>query len=75
MRNARTAAGAPPRTVSPLPLLVAGIGADHEHDAATPDDLALLAHTTDAGANLHGHSWTPPATLQGNGGFGGSLRL
>ena len=38
---------------SPLPLLVAGIRADHEDDAAAPDDLALLTHPADAGANLH----------------------
>jgi hypothetical protein len=38
---------------SALPLLVAGIGANHEHDASTPDDLALLTHATNAGANFH----------------------
>jgi hypothetical protein len=75
-RNARIAAnGTTLLTVSPLPLLVAGIGADHEHDAAAPDDLALLAHAANAGANLHGHSWTPTATLQGNRGIQGSPRL
>jgi len=41
---------------SPLPLLVTGIGADHEDDAAAPDDLALLTHAADAGANLHGRT-------------------
>jgi hypothetical protein len=39
---------------SSLPLLVAGIGADDEHHSTTADDLALVAHATNAGANLHG---------------------
>lgn len=38
---------------SPLPLLMAGIGADDEYDAAATDNLALFTHATDAGANLH----------------------
>jgi hypothetical protein len=33
---------------------VARILADDEHDAATTDDLALVADATNAGANLHG---------------------
>src|ERR1700754_3779116 len=37
----------------PLPLLVAGVGADHEHPAVPPDDLALLAHRLDRGTYLH----------------------
>ena len=42
-----------PHRMSPLPLLVAGIGADDEHDAAASNDLAFFTHATDAGANLH----------------------
>jgi hypothetical protein len=37
----------------PLPLLVARIGADDEHDAPPLDDLALFTHATNAGADLH----------------------
>jgi len=38
---------------SALPLLVAGVLADDEHDAPALDDLALVAHATNAGTNLH----------------------
>src|SRR3954469_11438153 len=37
----------------PLPLLVTLVGADHEHPAVTPDDLALLAHRLDRRSYLH----------------------
>src|SRR5262245_26866097 len=36
---------------SALPLLVAGVGADHEHGSATADHLALLTH------RLYGRSY------------------
>jgi hypothetical protein len=36
-----------------LPLLVAGIRADHEDPAVTPDDLALLAHRLYRRSYLH----------------------
>jgi hypothetical protein len=37
----------------PLPLLVAGVGADNEHPPVAADDLALLAHRLDRGTYLH----------------------
>src|SRR5262249_44079356 len=37
----------------PLPLLVTGVGADHEHPPMTADDLALLAHRLHRGTYLH----------------------
>src|SRR4051812_11937185 len=37
----------------PLPLLVAWVGADHEHPAVAADDLALLAHRLDRRSYLH----------------------
>ena len=36
-----------------LPLLVPGVGTDHENGTATADHLALLTHLLDAGADLH----------------------
>jgi hypothetical protein len=36
-----------------LPLLVAGVGTDHEHPAVAADDLALLTHRFDRGTHLH----------------------
>src|SRR6476469_8520213 len=39
--------------LSTLPLLVAGVLADHPHHAVAPDDLALVAHRLDAGTDLH----------------------
>src|SRR5215208_5057795 len=36
-----------------LPLLVAGIRADHEDPAVAPDDLALLAHRLHRRSYLH----------------------
>jgi len=36
-----------------LPLLVAGVGADHEDPAIAADDLALLAHGLDRGSYFH----------------------
>jgi len=38
---------------SSLPLLVPRVLADDDHHATTADNLALIAHTADAGANLH----------------------
>src|SRR5215213_5537058 len=37
----------------PLPLLVTGVLADHEHPPVAADDLALLAHRLDRGSYLH----------------------
>src|SRR4051794_14741475 len=37
----------------PLPLLVTGVLADHEHPSVATDDLALLAHRLDRGSYLH----------------------
>src|SRR3954463_235295 len=37
----------------PLPLLVAGVAADHHHGARTPDRPALLAHRLVARPGLH----------------------
>ena len=37
-----------------LPLLVAGVRANNDHHPAAADNLALITHATDAGANLHG---------------------
>jgi hypothetical protein len=46
-----------------LALLVPGILADHADVTLPADDLALLAHGLDAGANLHAASlltvWNP----------------
>src|SRR3954454_1064938 len=39
--------------LSTLPLLVAGVLADHAHHAVAPDHLALVAHRLDAGKDLH----------------------
>src|SRR5215210_2270208 len=36
-----------------LPLLVAGVRADHEYPTVAPDDLALLAHRLDRRSYLH----------------------
>jgi hypothetical protein len=33
---------------------MAGVLANDDHHATTADDLALITHATDAGANLHG---------------------
>lgn len=75
---------------SPLPLLVPGVGADHEDDATAPDDLALFTHPTDAGADLHGRTRddgrgglkpgrglrTEPQTIRsGRGGHKGVVRF
>jgi hypothetical protein len=38
---------------STLALLVAGIVADHEHDAAAADNLAVFADAFDASPDLH----------------------
>src|ERR671918_1837576 len=38
---------------STLPLLVPRVGADHDHTAVAPDDLALLADLLDARLYLH----------------------
>src|SRR5688572_30391078 len=38
----------------PLPLLVTGVLADHEHPSVAADDLALLAHRLDRRSYLHG---------------------
>src|SRR5215212_10116526 len=44
---------------SPLPLLVTGVLADHEHRTAAADDLALLAHGLDRCSDLHSSvTWT-----------------
>src|SRR4051812_45746999 len=40
-------------SASTLPLLVAGVGADHVHLAVATHDLAMLADTLDAGSDLH----------------------
>jgi hypothetical protein len=40
-------------TTSPLPLFVAGISTDDEHNASATDNLTFLTDATDAGANLH----------------------
>jgi hypothetical protein len=37
----------------PLPLLVTGVLADHEHPTVAADDLALLAHRLDRRSYLH----------------------
>jgi hypothetical protein len=37
----------------PLPLLVAGVRADHQDRAMAADDLALLAHRLDRRSDLH----------------------
>src|SRR3712207_3174045 len=37
----------------PLPLLVTGVLADHEHPTVPADDLALLAHRLDRRSYLH----------------------
>jgi len=39
---------------SSLPLLVPRVLADDDHHATTADNLALITHTADASANLHG---------------------
>jgi hypothetical protein len=52
----RSATGIANDHPSPLPLLVPRVSADHEYDAAASNDLALLTHATDAGANLHGRT-------------------
>src|SRR5579884_4365733 len=41
---------------SPLPLLVARVGADHEHPPVAADDLALLAHRLDRRSYFHARS-------------------
>src|SRR5215218_7440182 len=41
------------RPSSPLPLLVARVRADHEHDAAPPDHPAALTHRLHGRSNLH----------------------
>ena len=43
----------PCRTRSSLPLLVARIGADDEHDAAAADDLAILTNASNAASYFH----------------------
>jgi len=47
-----------PVTINPspltLPLLVAGVRANDDHHATAADNLALITHAADAGANLHG---------------------
>jgi len=37
----------------PLALFMAWIVADNAHDAAAPDDLAVLADALDAGSHFH----------------------
>jgi hypothetical protein len=37
-----------------LALFVAGIAANHEHDAPAPHELAVLTNPLHAGPNLHG---------------------
>jgi len=37
-----------------LPLFVAGVRANDDHHATAADNLALITHAADAGANLHG---------------------
>src|SRR6266511_2395972 len=44
------------RAASPLPLLVARVRADHEHDAAPPDHPAALTHRLYGRSNLHTQS-------------------
>src|SRR6266550_225350 len=46
----------PPRTPLPLPLLVAGVRADHHDPPVTADRLALLAHLLDRRSDLHRRS-------------------
>jgi len=55
-RSGRCQAPQPTRILSPLPLLVPRIRTDHEDDATAPDDLALITHATNAGADLHGRT-------------------
>jgi len=47
-----------PVTINPspltLPLFVAGVRANDDHHATAADNLALITHAADAGANLHG---------------------
>jgi len=52
----RPAMLAPAFHPSPLPLLMPGVLADNDHHATTADNLALITHTADAGANLHGRA-------------------
>jgi hypothetical protein len=37
-------------------LLVTGVAADHIDDAATADDLAVLAYSLDAATDFHGRN-------------------
>jgi hypothetical protein len=63
MRAGSRSPAEPTRLRSSLPLLVTGIGTDDEHDATAANDLALVAHATNAGANLHdddGDRFRPP---------------
>jgi hypothetical protein len=39
--------------VSPLPLLVAWVVANHEHYAPAADHLALITNTLNAGSDFH----------------------
>jgi hypothetical protein len=48
-----------------LPLLVTGIAADDEHDAATAHNLALVADSLDAGFDFH--RCTSPRRSAGSG--------
>src|SRR5438270_10733925 len=43
---------------SALPLLVAGIRADHQHPSVTTDDLAFFAHRLDRGSYFHARPFT-----------------
>jgi hypothetical protein len=49
----------PSQIFSALPLLVALVRADHEHHAATADDLAVLADLFDGRTNFHDFSSGP----------------
>lgn len=54
-------------TSSALPLLMARVGAYHEHHAAAANDLTILANAFDAGTNFHGLSllsFSSPSTVR-----------
>src|ERR1700759_5649200 len=47
-----------------LPLLVTGIGTDHQHPPVAADDLALLAHRLDRPSYLHADSLSEFADIK-----------
>jgi hypothetical protein len=51
-----------------LPLLVAGIAADDEHNAATTYNLALVANTLNAGFDFHDDTFPSKDAAPGEAG-------